>query len=467
MNTAGYMTPADRITGGIRAGETGAGEDSHAGLREAITRGLRLVDDRTGIIQGIYDLPLETNDPRFFHIAAPLTDTSRYFGMRCYRHNGGAALTRDRAVMCAIGEAIERYCAGMYDPGVLVEARCRDLGDDLIPPWRFALFSEGQYRKEDFPLARPSEDTVFRWVRARSLTRESNVYVPACFVYVPYQFRDKKEVVTLPISTGLACGGTPEDAILRGIYEVVERDSFSITWLNKMPVPRLGLGNPGSEELAAVVERFYEVGLQLCVNLATTDLGIPVVITLALDDSGAGPAAVVGARADFDVKHAVMRALEETAQTRLWARKLMRDSPEFVPQPGFTDITRGEDHVRLFCDSHMSEHLEFLRDAPYAGELGSLEEPAYEDTRVRIKRCVQMLARKGYEVIVVDITTPDIAGIGFRVVRVLIPGLQPLDMDHNWRYLGGRRLYEVPARMGFRDRASSEGEINPIPHPFP
>ncbi|HHX28797.1 MAG TPA: hypothetical protein GX716_07295, partial [Firmicutes bacterium] len=50
-------------------------------ISNAISRGLCLVDDRTGIIQGLIDLPLETNDPRFFHVAAPLADTSRYFGM--------------------------------------------------------------------------------------------------------------------------------------------------------------------------------------------------------------------------------------------------------------------------------------------------------------------------------------------------------------------------------------------------
>ncbi|MGE5541639.1 MAG: YcaO-like family protein [Bacillota bacterium] len=437
------------------------------GLRDAIARGMRLVDDRTGIIQGIYDLPIETNDPKFFHVAAPLTDTLRYHGIRCYRHNGGAALTKDRAVMSAIGESVERYCAGMYDPLEQVEARYRDLDGEAVPPWAFTLFSEKQYQADGFPLSRPSEDTVFRWVKGRSLARDSDVFVPACFVYVPYKFRDRSEAVTAPISTGLACGGTREDAVLRGIYEAVERDSFAITWLNRLPMPRLGLGNPRSAELGAVIERFNETGLELCCNLSTTDLGIPVVITLSLDTSGAGPASVIAARADFDVESAVLRSREETAQTRLWARKLMRDRPDFAPEPGYTNITRGEDHVRLFCDQGMAEHLRFLTDAPVAGEIGSVEPPVAEDTRGRIGRCVETLASSGLEVIVVDVTTPDIAALGFTVVRVLIPGLQPLDMDFNWRYLGGTRLYEVPVKMGFARRKPLERDLNPVPHPFP
>lgn len=428
---------------------------------------MRLVDERTGIIQRIYELPLETDDPKLFHVVALLTDTSRYYGIRCFRHNGGAALTRERATICAIGEGVERYCAGMYDSDSLIQARVEDLGDRCIDPRQFVLFSHRQYSREDFPLARPTEDTVFRWVEGYSLTRDTDVYVPACFVYVPYHFLSRREFVTVPISTGLACGTSREEAVLRGIYEVVERDSFSITWLNRMPMPRLSIDNHRSADLATVMERFREVGLDLCLNLATTDLQIPVVITLALDNSGAGPASVIAARADFDIEYAITRSLEETAQTRLWAKQLVRDKPDFAPKPGFGNIVSGEDHVRLFANPDMRQHLRFLTDAPYGANPGSLEPPPQEGVTARVARCVSILASSGYEVIAVDVTTSDVAEVGFHVVRVLIPGLQPLDMDFNWRYLGGRRLYEVPMRMGFTDHVTSEEELNAVPHPFP
>ena len=442
--------------------------DGHSSLANAIARGMRIVDERTGIIQGIYDLPLETNDPKLFHVAAPLADTYRYFGsIRCFRHNGGAALTRERATMAAIGEAIERYCAGMYDPDSLIEAKADDLGEEAVPPWRFVLFSEKQYERDDFPLSKPRPDTVFRWARGRSLTGGKDVYVPACFVYVPYQFSGRDEFITIPISTGLACGSSYEDAVLRGILEVVERDAFTITWLNRMPVPRVEIDQPKNAELAAVVERFREVDLDICVNLTTTGLGIPVVITMSLDGTGAGPATVIAARADFDVEWAILRSLEETAQTRLWAKKLMRDYPDFKPSEGYANTTDGERHVRLFADPEMRCHVDFLTGAPAVQRLSEIEPPDSIRTSEKISRCIEMLSAEGFEVVSVDVTTPDIAEIGFRVVRVLIPGLHPLDMDHNWRYLGGTRLYETPFRMGFVDHVRSEEELNPVPHPFP
>ena len=440
---------------------------AQSSIADAIRRGMRLVDGRTGIIQGLFDLPLETNDPRFFHIAAPLADTSRYFGMQCYRHNGGAALTRERAAISAIGEAVERYCGGFYDEDSLWHARPKDLTGAFLKPWDFALFGAEQYRAKDFPMRRPAPDTAFRWARGRSLVNGVEMYVPACFVYVPYMFRTKEEFVTLPISTGLACGSTFEDAALRGLYEVVERDSFAITWLNRFPVPRISLGSPRNPDLAAVMERFAEVDLNISVSLATSDLGIPVVITLSLDDTGAGPSAVIAARADFDVEHAVMRSLEETAQTRLWGRKLMRDRPDFAPEEDYSNILEGGDHVRLYCDAAMRKHLGFLLDSPDALDLTSCQVLPPDDTATRLQGCVDILAAKGYDVVAVDVTTPDIQDVGFHVVRVLVPGLQPMDMDHNWRYLGGKRLYEAPVAMGYVDRARNPQDLNPIPHPFP
>jgi ribosomal protein S12 methylthiotransferase accessory factor len=70
------------------------------------------------------------------------------------------------------------------------------------------------------------------------------------------------------------------------------------------------------------------------------------------------------------------------------------------------------------------------------------------------------------EAIACDLTTPDVARLGLRSVRVVVPGLHPLFMGHRNRALGGSRLYDVPARLGERGLAPGESD-NPFPHPFP
>ena len=80
---------------------------------------------------------------------------------------------------------------------------------------------------------------------------------------------------------------------------------------------------------------------------------------------------------------------------------------------------------------------------------------------------VEQIGSRGFDVIYVDLTTLDVDDAGFKVVRTVIPGFQPLDINHRHRYLGGERLYKVPVEMGLRRGILGEESLNPFPHPFP
>ncbi len=78
------------------------------------------------------------------------------------------------------------------------------------------------------------------------------------------------------------------------------------------------------------------------------------------------------------------------------------------------------------------------------------------DTREQVIRCVSTVRRKGLDFLVLDQTRPD---IGVPVVRVIVPGLR-----HFYRRFAPGRLYNVPVKLGLRDRPLSEDELNPF-HP--
>ena len=77
-----------------------------------------------------------------------------------------------------------------------------------------------------------------------------------------------------------------------------------------------------------------------------------------------------------------------------------------------------------------------------------------------------MLAKRDYEVIVINCTHPFLEELGLHAVKVLVPGLQPLHAGYRFRVLGGERLYQLPRRLGLADRPMTAGDINPWPHPF-
>jgi ribosomal protein S12 methylthiotransferase accessory factor len=79
---------------------------------------------------------------------------------------------------------------------------------------------------------------------------------------------------------------------------------------------------------------------------------------------------------------------------------------------------------------------------------------------------VERLSRCGYQVIVVNCSVPMVRDLGLHVVKVLIPGLQPLHAGHHYAALGGERLYQVPRLMGLAPSDRCRGELNPWPHPF-
>jgi ribosomal protein S12 methylthiotransferase accessory factor len=69
---------------------------------------------------------------------------------------------------------------------------------------------------------------------------------------------------------------------------------------------------------------------------------------------------------------------------------------------------------------------------------------------------VQAVEREGLDFLVLDQTRPDIE---VPVVRVIVPG-----MRHFYRRFAPGRLYDVPVKLGWRDRLLPESELNPI-HP--
>jgi oxazoline/thiazoline synthase len=87
---------------------------------------------------------------------------------------------------------------------------------------------------------------------------------------------------------------------------------------------------------------------------------------------------------------------------------------------------------------------------------GSGSKFGHLDTREQVADCVRIAKQQGLDFLVLDQTRPDIE---VPVVRVIVPG-----MRHFYRRFAPGRLYDVPVKLGLRDRPLPESELNPI-HP--
>lgn len=78
---------------------------------------------------------------------------------------------------------------------------------------------------------------------------------------------------------------------------------------------------------------------------------------------------------------------------------------------------------------------------------------------------IQNFRNKGYNVVLCNLTTPDIREAGFFSVKIMSPQLIPLHGNYNYGFFGGKRLYEVPEKLGYK--VKDFDELNKFPHPFP
>jgi ribosomal protein S12 methylthiotransferase accessory factor len=202
--------------------------------------------------------------------------------------------------------------------------------------------------------------------------------------------------------------------------------------------------------------------VDLSVFNLTTDLPIPVMMALAIDRSGRGPAAAVGLGCRPDPAEALRESLMELCRSYLAGSGRIGRGGEKAPALSHEDVREPDDHAALFAHEEALAEFDFLLGGDRKQRIGDLPGVPL----VYLDACVGLLARAGNRVAYVDVTTPDIRPLGLRVVRTLAAGLQPLHFGYGRERRGGRRLYEVPRILGYSETARTGSELNPCPHPL-
>ena len=82
-----------------------------------------LVNPDHGLIKTVYEMPREARMPKVFYYKAVLGNPDPSLPVDHFPVSAGTALTRDRAMQKAIGEAIEQYGAGCLDEEKMILAR--------------------------------------------------------------------------------------------------------------------------------------------------------------------------------------------------------------------------------------------------------------------------------------------------------------------------------------------------------
>ncbi|WP_201714665.1 TOMM precursor leader peptide-binding protein [Rossellomorea arthrocnemi] len=421
------------------------------------------LDNRTGLFNS-----------KMYDLVTPFADAS--VNMPMFEGDEGTAgrtQVYSDSELTAILEGLERHC-GLEPRGkrTVTHDSYRNVKEHALDPLKVGVHTDDQYTMPGFPFEKFDPDRAIDWVWGYSLMEERPILVPELLAY--YSLGCGSSGFVYETSNGCALGGSREEAIFYGIMEVVERDSFLLTWYAELNLSRLDPLTAEDEELELMIERMQAVaGYDLYLYNSTMEHGIPSVFAMAKNRKDKGLNLILAAGAHLDPVRAAKSAIQELAGMMLnlddkleknkTAYEKMLDDDSLVKQM--------DDHGMLYGLPEAEERFKFLQDESRPMRRFQEEfnwKSDHTDLTDDLKDILARFHSRNLDVIVVDQTAPELKKNGLYCVKVLIPGMLPMTFGHHLTRLKGlERVLNVPAELGYADGPLTFEQLNQKPHPFP
>lgn len=386
--------------------------------------------------------------------------------------NGGRTNSYTASETAGILEGLERYC-GITPRGkrTVIHDKYNNLVKHALNPYIVGIHSEEQYALPEFPFKPFDPERPINWVWGYSFSQNRPILVPEILAYYSLGGGDGYVYET---SNGGALGGSLEEAILYGIFEVVERDSFLMTWYGQLPIARLDPYSANDPELLLMIQRLQTVtGFHMHLFNSTTENGIPSIFVIAKNTKQKGINLICGAAAHLDPVKAAKSSVQELAGMLLTTDNKIETNREkyleMYHNPSL--VSQMEDHSMLYGLPEAEHRLSFLLDNGLP--LRSFEQEykpvkKHADLTDDLIEVLNTFKQLKLDVIVVDQTSPELKRNSLYCVKVLIPGMLPMTFGyHLTRLTGLDRVLNVPAELGYSEKPLTFNQLNPHPHPFP
>ena len=244
------------------------------------------------------------------------------------------------------------------------------------------------------------KDIPLHWVGAYSLTRNQPTFYPANW-NTNYQ-----------TCNGLASGNSKEEAILQAICEVIERHNSSNFILNsdKFPTELIDTKSLDDEVANNLIKSLKKHGIDIYLINATQDLDVSTIIAHGIDHNSPLEArAGYGYGCHTDPQKAVIRAITEYVQCRENLIKKLKTSQELK-------LKKGQ------WESQLNINIDKILNKSKIISYNNLPNISNNDFKIEIQTIVEILAKYGFEIIIIDKTHPL---LNIPVYRVFVPGLLP------------------------------------------
>lgn len=418
-----------------------------------VPKGLRLLaDPRAGVVRHLFVFEGDGNDTPTLPICASsamFQPQLRRIGKESILQGEGKGATREEAVLSAIGEGVERYAASLWNQAELTKGSLSELGDRAFDPRWLVLYDREQYAGPGFAFKPMDFNMQMLWAKGHWLDTRVEVLVPAQATY--FGFNADEMPISQTTSNGIAAGSSVEDATLRALYELIERDAFMLYWMAGLRGERIDPG--GCDKISRkALDEVQRLGAQMELYLLDLDTGYPTVVCLGLGDGVSWPGVTIGLGTYADIDVALRKAVLEHGHYGLYMRRLLREGRhQHVRAP--EDVVGSLDHGLYYCHADNAVGLASLRQCHVSVSITHLRKKYRDEPSVTL--CVGRLLARGIRAAAVDVTTPDLTLAGLNVVRAIGTHAQPIHFGFGYERRRNPRL-----------KTLLNGPVQTMPHPI-
>lgn len=332
----------------------------------------------------------------------------------------GKGIETEQAKVSAMMEGFERYSAEKQENDKIFKGTINEISEkgNFINPTMLNL-------PKDFDKSKLNNLT-FEWNLATDIVSEEKYFISSNAIYHPYIAPPDCQTLFKGNTNGLASGNVLEEAVLHGMFEVIERDAWSIFELTKKNSKEIDLKTIENNTLKNILSKFKENEIDIKLLDLTADVKIPTIAAVSDDTLLKDPALLtLGIGTHLNPEVAILRALTEVAQSRVTQIHGAREDTvraDFMRKAGYERMKR------------MNKHY-FQKEYEKIG-FSDIENKSTTSIKEDILITKDELIKEDLDkILFTNLTRKE---VGVNVVRVVIPTMELYSIDRT--RLGNRFL---------------------------
>ncbi len=340
--------------------------------------------------------------------------------------SGSLNFDENKAIMGAIGEALERYSGAvcMFDIKSYFELKNEK---NILHYKDFSLFSDEQYKDTNFLWKRPKEEQQY-FGEVYSLYDNTKWYVPQELIGLGSKIQDACIPST---STGIAAHTNKFEAMYSALLEVLERDALTTYWLHSIGGREISLEEKYKKEVLA------KKGQIFCFDITQDWNPFPVVAVCGYLLVNNKKRISMGVACRENYQKAIEKAYLEWIQGCIFAGYY--DEYHDINLDNYKDVNNFDLHA-VYYTKHPEKWtkvplIKYRSPYQYVEKNNNLKN---KDVKYKLEFLLKKLKNENIRLFYKDISTSDVKDVGVTVIRVLSPDLSLLHGDENEMFLGGK-----------------------------